>query len=234
MSRARASALVILGAAGVVVALPPGTASAKVQPWTFPELVRRADVVVLATVEAIEPYVSETGHERRAATARVRETWFGNPGPQVRFRASRPFPCDTSFAQEGETALLFLGPPRDNGVRSILSFGRGRFPAFGKERVSKVRVDAPDLSDLPAASVVRYEDLKRAAFRLRSPREAPRDAAADPNDELDLGIPPRVAVQASRFMDENTVVGFVAACALASLWFAVSAWRGRRARSLTS
>jgi hypothetical protein len=234
MSRARASAFAIIGV-GTFSALVPHMASAKVGAWTFPELVRRSDVVVLATVEAIEPYLSETGYERRAATARVRETWFGSPGPQVRFRASRPFGCDTSHAEEGETVLLFLGPPRNNGVRSISSFGRGRFEVRGKDRVSKVLVNAFDVPGFSFGPVVGYEELKQAAFRLRRRQDPPdiQDSENDPNDELQLGIPPHVVVRASSHVfNESTGVGFVAACALVSLWFAVNAIRKPRARDV--
>ena len=83
--------------------------------------INAADVIVLADVESVQ---STEGS--RIASARVLQTFKGNPGETVRFEASPSWSCDSSWAESGERALLFLvGKPRDKPY-FLTSNGTGR------------------------------------------------------------------------------------------------------------
>jgi hypothetical protein len=87
---------------------------------------------------------------RRHATARVLETWRGEPLEMVNFLASATWTCDTSTAVAGERAVLFLqdvGEP----VLHITHSGRGRMPVTmdedGVERVAWPTEIIPSAAD---------------------------------------------------------------------------------------
>ncbi len=97
---------------------------------TFDALVGCSDVIVLAKVERIDKSkpssLSVPFDELRIAEASVLETWKGRPGATVCYRASPTFICDGSDAVVGETAVLFLCPPDEHGMREIMNVGSGR------------------------------------------------------------------------------------------------------------
>jgi hypothetical protein len=116
--------------------MAPGAADAKKDAMTLQELVNASAIVVVAKVESVavaeHPKTYEYGWTThpRTATARVLETWAGGPlsSQTVKFSATKTWTCDESYAEAGETVVLFLGEPGEDGVRDIVNWGEGRLP----------------------------------------------------------------------------------------------------------
>ncbi len=99
-------------------------AQAKVMPQPLSELVALSDRIVLARVIS----VSEGPDGLKHARADVREIWKGRPENEVGFLASRTWACDVSFAEAGESVVLFLVWSETRGEFVIAMAGRGRMP----------------------------------------------------------------------------------------------------------
>jgi hypothetical protein len=163
-------------------------ARAKIDPMSLDELLDASDLVVLARVESIE--------SPRTATARVLATWRGLPQARVRYDAAHTSTCDTSFAAVGETVVLFLTAPGQDGVR-ITNYGQGRFEVHrlgdGRDYAS-LSYASPDF--VPGARVARFRrpdgtddrlvnlaDFEKAV-RLRS---GPRSSGSTPRSDRSAG-----------------------------------------------
>jgi hypothetical protein len=227
----------------VVATLTSRGAAAKVEEPTLGQLVAASDVVVLAKVDVVEPYQAGPDVVWRSATARVLETWYGDPGPQVRFRASHIFACDISFTEEGERVVLFLGKPRPDGVRPILWWGRGRLPVEDLAGELHVRLrdetfvpgHAPDAQRAGVGGwPVSYLKLATFAAAVRPMLMARVPSAGgiddEPLDEVEETLAYWAAVSAHAAQDrgrnKGIAIGFAVGCAATSLWVAV---RRRRA-----
>ncbi len=65
---------------------------------------------------------------------------------QVTFRAYPTWTCDVSFAEEGETALLFL-TRMENGTYEIVNSGNGRWRLNPNFHTTQISVSEYDLMD---------------------------------------------------------------------------------------
>ena len=110
----------------------PGAADAKKNPMTLQELAAASALIVVAKVESVavaqhtKTYDFGWTVHPRTATARVLETWHGSPVSSVKFNATKTWACDESYAEVGETVVLFLEEPGEDGVRNIVNWGEGR------------------------------------------------------------------------------------------------------------
>jgi hypothetical protein len=237
---------VIVLMTAVVATLATRGAAAKVEDPTLGQLVAASDVVVLAKVDVVEPYQAGPDVVWRSATARVLETWYGDPGPQVRFRASRLFGCDISSAKVGETAVLFLGKPRPDGVRPILWWGRGGLSVRDIAGEPHVRLrsetfvpgHAPDAQRAGVGGwPVSYLKLTTFAASVRPMLMARVPSAGgiddEPLDEVEELLAGYAAARARidkhRERNSGIAIGFAVGCAATSLLVAV---RRRRAARL--
>jgi hypothetical protein len=119
---------------GLVLVSFPTLLCAMVAEIAFKELVVHSDLIVLAKVLTIEetPPETKSGDDRippvKVATAQVIETWKGAPLREVRYIASPLWTCDSSSAERGERAVLFLENRKGSPIMVIAHSGRGRMP----------------------------------------------------------------------------------------------------------
>jgi hypothetical protein len=139
------------------------SASAKIKEIELRELVERSDIIVVASVTAIEATGQVIADDDRRfpplelATADVMETWKGPRLKAVRFVASPTVQCDITSAAKGEKLVLFLIRHGNSPIMTITHVGRGRMllGMVKDEQYAKV----PDDVLLPAcARVVEREE----------------------------------------------------------------------------
>ena len=131
----------------------PAASPVKVATISFEELVRKADAIVVGTVERVA-----VAGETRGARLRVEETLAGEPVEALAFVACGTWTCDITTATLGERVLLFLrrpsaeqdspgrsgpGSPADRAalarelqagaLRFVCHSGRGRMPVHASE-----------------------------------------------------------------------------------------------------
>jgi hypothetical protein len=112
--------------------IAPGAAHGKKSAMTLHELVDASALVVVAKVESVATADHAKRYEHgwtthpRTATARILETWRGSALSSVKFSATKTWTCDESYAETGETVVLFLGEPGEDDVRDIVNWGEGR------------------------------------------------------------------------------------------------------------
>jgi hypothetical protein len=102
----------------------------------------RADAIVLGEVVSVE--TMDGG--QRLATVKVIKSYKGAVGDRVRFNASPEWSCDSSSAEAGEQALLFLHRTKSSDLFVLADDGRGRMVV---RNVAGVRFLEPILLDLP-------------------------------------------------------------------------------------
>ena len=129
----------------VLVAFVPPYASAFVAPTTLEKLIERSSFIGVVEVERI--YSSFPLFWRKTAVARVVEQWKGNGQEYVTYNASPTWTCDMSWAEQGETVVLFLS--RWVFGHYIVHSGRGRMK-FAGDRLG-IEVDVPSDIRLPAS-----------------------------------------------------------------------------------
>jgi hypothetical protein len=130
-------------------------AEAKVNPAPIAELIRSADVIVLAKVVSVGGGAATRKRNSKGAVAVAEavESWKGDVGTTVRFSIEKTWSCDVSGAVVGERAVLILNKKDSERVRVVpgvhfLSFsGRGRMPIVERDGKSFVRVQGE--VDLP-------------------------------------------------------------------------------------
>ena len=111
---------------------------AKVGATPVSDLIRSADVIVLAKVVKVDrDHASDpTTSKGAVAIAEVMESWKGDPDKTVKFSLERTWDCDVSEAIVDERAVLILtreykGPERVRarpGIQLLSFWGRGRMP----------------------------------------------------------------------------------------------------------
>src|SRR5437660_1531579 len=90
------------------------SARASVREIALSDLAGSSEQIVLARVIKVEegpPGLARLDPSMpplKVATARVIETWKGQPGREVRYVASPSWVCDTSHAEVGEQVVFFL------------------------------------------------------------------------------------------------------------------------------
>jgi hypothetical protein len=112
----------LIGICILILMFTPSTA--KVAGERFEKLVADSGQIVLARVYAVE----KRAKNRMVAKAEVLEVWKGPTRQEVLFNASPTWTCDTSDAEVGETAVLFLGIGKPGKLVYISHDGRGRMP----------------------------------------------------------------------------------------------------------
>ncbi len=161
-------------------------AQANVMPEPLSDLVVPSDQIVLARVIS----VSEGADGLKRARADVREVWKGRPDKEVTFLASRTWACDISFAEAGESVVLFLVWSESRGEFVIALSGRGRMPlrdvqgrSFATIWVNDVllpegtpTIDGPDED---------YESIRSIEFDLLKKLVSEAVNASDANQVVD-------------------------------------------------
>ena len=110
-------------ALALVVLLNAASARASVGAISIDELIRRSDLIVIATVRSVD-----VENRVRIATAEVNEVLAGAPGATVRFIAQPQMRCSVATAVPGEQVLLFLKTSSASEPAWIALYGRGRLP----------------------------------------------------------------------------------------------------------
>ena len=105
----------------IVVLLAPATGHGSVAARTVADLTASSDVIVFGVVTDVEPV-----GDGPVATIHVSEVWKGVVDATVRYDVRRAWVCDTSYAQVGETAVLFLVRHTPGGAMMLAHSGRGR------------------------------------------------------------------------------------------------------------
>ncbi len=93
----------------MVAVAVPATAASRVGHVTLNELVDSSAAIAVVRVEAVE----QVDDDLRIARATVVRVLKGFPPSSIWFRASPSWTCDTSGAEVGEKALVFLKPVSD-------------------------------------------------------------------------------------------------------------------------
>src|SRR5262245_4450530 len=105
----------------VVALMIPSISRGSRATMTLAELTFASEVIVLGEVTAVNSVGEEV-----VATVHVKETWKGLAPPTIEYDARRTWMCDTSNAQVGETAILFLVHRCQGGKLALASWGDGR------------------------------------------------------------------------------------------------------------
>jgi len=114
---------------------------AKVISLSLEELIKQAELIVVAKVEKVSSPIDD----KRYAEAKVTEVWKGAQTESVEFLASPTWACDVSDAVKGETVVLFLIKSKQSRSYQIAHSGRGRMPQRA-------------VGDRPCADL--YEDIR--------------------------------------------------------------------------
>jgi hypothetical protein len=154
---------------------------AEVRQIDLEDLAEHSDLVVVAEVVKIEDGPAHlkadegTKGPLDVATARVIETWKGNPSREVRYVVSPDHMCDISHAEKGERVVLFLESKRwrrDKTYKSIAHSGRGRMP-LGQVKGESYAVLQADVILPPGAPTITEKKTIQISVRATEPGKPP-------------------------------------------------------------
>ena len=108
----------------VALALIARQAEAKVAPIEFRDMIEKADMIVIGTVDSVGPVKGEPSR----AHLKIIEVLKGKSGEQIDVYVNKTWTCDASKATRGERILLFTAKDSRTGRYRIYRAGRGRMP----------------------------------------------------------------------------------------------------------
>jgi hypothetical protein len=174
---------------------------AKVSGTPISELIRAADVIVLAKVVKVGVSDDASGQRNSkgaVAVAEVVETWKGETGKTVKFSLDRTWDCDVSGAVENERVVLILsreykGPERVRvpaGVHFLSFWGRGRMPIVeqggrpyarvqGEVVLPKGELEFSRSPQFPGDNLVGLDNLRVFVRKIVAPAAAQQGVAPD-------------------------------------------------------